>query len=348
MENKIQHILENLNTAILYLNGSLEIQYMNPAAEMLFETGRRSCLGRHVEHLIKGRTKLIGRMQQALETERPFSERALVLRINHSRTTTVDCTVSTPSDQGEEKNLLLEFIQIDRQLRITREEGLIEQQLTLRKLLRGLAHEIKNPLGGIRGAAQLLEKELDDPQLTEFTRVIIDESDRLKTLVDQLLGPNELPKKRLFNIHEVLERVYALVRVTAPEVELIRDYDPSIPNLTGDPEKLIQAVLNLAKNAVEALHGKGVIRIRSRAQRQFTIGNTRHKLVAVIEVCDNGAGIPADMADKIFLPMVTGRPEGTGLGLSIAQSIVNHHGGVIEFQSEPGNTVFQVLLPLEL
>jgi two-component system nitrogen regulation sensor histidine kinase GlnL len=243
---------------------------------------------------------------------------------------------------------LVELLQVDRHLRIAREENLIAQQSTARALVRGLAHEIKNPLGGLRGAAQLLERELPDESLTEYTRIIIDEADRLQLLVDRMLGPNSLPNKRELNVHEVLERVRALVQGELPAaIRIQRDYDPSIPPLQADRDLLIQAVLNIVRNAVQALGESGVITLRTRTQRQFTIGSRRHRLVARLEIVDNGPGIPPELIEQIFYPMVTGRSDGTGLGLSIAQSLVNQHGGLIECASRPGETVFTLLLPLE-
>ncbi len=344
-----RRVLEHINTAVVFLNRKMEINYINPAAEMLFEIGRRKAIGKKVEAMINLPESLVQRIEASLTNEHQFSEREFAMRVSHSKLITVDCTVSTVHDANVADGLLLEFLQIDRQLRITREENLIVQQNVSKKLLRGLSHEIKNPLGGIRGAAQLLGEELDSDNLREYTNVIIEEADRLNNLVDRMLGPSRIRPKESINIHEVLERVYALISIEAEvtQIEIKRDYDPSIPDFIADAEQLIQAVLNLAKNAIEALNGAGKILIRSRTQRQFTIGNNRHKLVIVIEIIDNGPGIPLEIADKLFFPMITGRADGTGLGLSIAQSIVNRHGGVIECQSQPGNTVFQVLLPLE-
>lgn len=222
------------------------------------------------------------------------------------------------------------------------------QQNAARMLLRGLAHEIKNPLGGLRGAAQLLDQELPDDELREYTRIIIEESDRLQSLVDRMLAPNKPPHKSLINIHRVLERVRQLVQVEAPVgVKLNRDYDPSMPALYGDGDQLIQAILNIVRNAAQALGDKGKITIRTRIHRQVTIGLNRHPLVAKIDVVDDGPGIKAELLNQIFYPMVTGRAEGTGLGLSIAQSLISQHGGLVECESKPGETIFSIFLPLE-
>jgi two-component system nitrogen regulation sensor histidine kinase GlnL len=223
------------------------------------------------------------------------------------------------------------------------------QHQAARALVRGLAHEIKNPLGGLRGAAQLLERELPDPALAEYTRVIIDEADRLQALVDRLLGPNRVPSYRRVNIHQVLERVRALVKAEAGQQLLIeRDYDPSIPDLYGDADQLIQAVLNITRNAARALGTSGgKIILRSRVLRQLTLGSHRHRLVAQIEIEDDGPGIPEDLRHKIFYPMLSASAGGQGIGLSIAQSLVSQHGGLIELRSRPGQTVFTVFLPVE-
>jgi two-component system nitrogen regulation sensor histidine kinase GlnL len=250
------------------------------------------------------------------------------------------------SDPSSGLGLLVELTPLDRQLRISREENLLAQQSVSRALTRNLAHEIKNPLGGLRGAAQLLERELADPALKEYTSIIIGEADRLQNLVDRMLGPNSIPRKREINVHQVVERVRQLVAAEVPSrVRLIRDYDPSIPPLVGDPDQLIQAVLNIVRNAMQAVGKEGDITLRTRTLRQFTIGHVRHKLVIKIDIVDTGPGIPAEIMEQIFYPMVSGRPGGTGLGLSIAQTIISQHGGLIECTSEPGNTCFSLLLP---
>jgi two-component system nitrogen regulation sensor histidine kinase GlnL len=223
-------------------------------------------------------------------------------------------------------------------------------QDTTRKLVRGLAHEIKNPLGGIRGAAQLLERELETERERDYTRIIIEEADRLRNLVDRMLGPSQLPRLSSTNMHQVLERVVQLVEAEAPgRIEIVRDYDPSLPNVEADLEQLIQAMLNIVRNAQQALENTPNPRIclRTRIIRQFTIGNVRHRMVARIDVSDNGPGVPPELSERIYYPMISGRADGSGLGLSITQSIVNQHHGLIECDSRPGATTFSVYLPLE-
>jgi two-component system, NtrC family, nitrogen regulation sensor histidine kinase GlnL len=250
-------------------------------------------------------------------------------------------------DEAGERLTIVELQQVDRQLRIRRETQLIRQQAATRDLVRGLAHEIKNPLGGLRGAAQLLAAELPEPELQEYTYIIIEEADRLQTLVNRMLGPNRRPDFRPLNVHHVLERVRSLVLAEPDhhQLHIVRDYDPSIPDLIGDMDQLIQAVLNIVKNAAKALHGEGEIQLRTRVARNFTIGNERHRLVAHVEIQDDGPGIPSEISDTLFLPMVTSG-DGMGLGLSIAQSLITQHRGLIECHSRPGHTVFTILLPV--
>jgi two-component system nitrogen regulation sensor histidine kinase GlnL len=336
-------LLEVLNTAVLLLDDELNLIYLNPAAENLFEISRRQVIGQCWAEVIRTEQPTVERMHEALRTQQPFTERELELKTGTGRRITIDRTV-TPLSKGD---LLLEITQVDRHLRIAHEEHLLVQQRAARDLMRGMAHEIKNPLGGLRGAAQLLESELEQPDHREYTQVIIHEADRLRNLVDRMLGPNNRPEIRQLNIHQVLEHVRSLVDAESyPGLTLKREYDPSIPEQQADPELLIQAVLNIVRNAAQA--GADTVTLRSRTRRQFTIGNIRYKLVIRLDIIDNGPGIPADMQEKIFYPMVSGRAEGTGLGLSIAQSLVNQHNGIIEFSSEPGNTVFTLFLPLEI
>ena len=241
----------------------------------------------------------------------------------------------------------------DRLLRITKEEAQLSKQEVTKVLVRGLAHEIKNPLGGIRGAAQLLARELPEQSLRDYTDVIIEEADRLRNLVDRMLGPYRPPNLQPLNIHEITERVFSLIEAeTQGELSLRRDYDPSIPDILADREQLIQALLNIVRNAMQAIDESGALRegritLRTRALRQFTIGQIRHRLVCRLEVIDNGPGIPAEIVESIFYPMVSGRAEGTGLGLSITQNIVSQHQGLIECESTSGRTVFTLFLPLE-
>lgn len=248
--------------------------------------------------------------------------------------------------RGAGQRVIIELSDATQWRQIDREHALISQRDASRRMIRQLAHEIRNPLGGLRGAAQLLERELPTPELREFTRIIIGEADRLTSLTDSLLGPVRRPQRQDVNVHEVLERVVALVASEHREaIKLIRDYDPSLPTLAADPDQLIQALLNIARNAVQSIPPDGHVIFRTRALTNFAIGASRHKLVLSIDIEDNGPGVPADLAESIFYPLVTGRPDGTGLGLPISLDLVSRHGGLIEFQSRPGRTVFTVRLP---
>ncbi|MFZ5619407.1 MAG: nitrogen regulation protein NR(II) [Pseudomonadota bacterium] len=357
-------ILEGLSTAVLVFDGELRLDYLNPAAEMLLAVSARQAEGHRLGDVIPGAGELAQRLDLALRGEQPFTERELHLHTPAGQEIIVDCAVTplidpqggslsgslsgSPSGSWGRPQILVELVQVDRHLRIAREESLLEQHHAARQLVRGLAHEIKNPLGGLRGAAQLLERELEDEDLKEYTRIIIGEADRLRSLVNRMLGPNQLPQRRRCNIHQVVEHVRNLVEAEGnPGLVLVRDYDPSIPDFQADPEQLIQAVLNIVRNAVQALAGEGRIVLRTRTQRQVTIGPRRHKLVVRVDIIDDGPGVPPELQETLFYPMVTGHADGAGLGLSIAQSLVNRHGGIIECSSRPGHTEFTILLPLE-
>ncbi|WP_296805074.1 nitrogen regulation protein NR(II) [Thiocapsa sp.] len=342
-------ILDHLNTAVLLFDKDLRLLYLNPAAEMLFEISARHMIGHHALNLLPCPDHQVEeRLKAALESRHPFTEREINVVAGDGRTKTVNCTVLPLHHFDAHDQVLVELAQVDRQLRITREEHLLSQHQATQALIRGLAHEIKNPLGGLRGAAQLLEQELPDPGLREYTRIIIDEADRLQDLVNRMVGPSRLPRRALVNIHNVLEHVRGLILAespTGPRVQ--RDYDPSIPDFMADQDRLIQAFLNLARNAAAAAGVAGRIELRTRVLRQFTIGNRRHRLVLQAQLRDNGPGIPQEIEDRIFFPMVSGHQGGTGLGLPIAQELINQHGGLIECESRPGETTFHVYLPLE-
>ncbi|MCU7850707.1 MAG: nitrogen regulation protein NR(II) [Candidatus Thiodiazotropha sp. (ex Monitilora ramsayi)] len=343
-----KQVLDNLSTAILLFDCDFRLRYINSAAEMLFAVSARKAMGTPATDLIHCPGSVLeSNLARSLGTGQPFTEREHQLTLPDGREITIDCTV-IPQRRGHRvEELLVEIQQVDRQLRITREEEILSRNEATRALVRGLAHEIKNPLGGLRGAAQLLERELPDESLVEYTQIIIEEADRLQNLVNNMLGPNRLPELKPVNIHQVLERVCGLVNAEAGQsLTISKDYDPSIPPLTGDQDQLIQSFLNIVRNGVRAMGTKGVLGITSRILRQFTIGNIRHRLVISVEIEDSGPGIPEELKGRIFFPMVSGAG-GMGLGLSIAQTLINRHQGLIEFTSKPGHTVFRVLLPLE-
>ncbi len=249
--------------------------------------------------------------------------------------------------------IIVELLPLELQARQDREERLSEQAQANKELIRNLAHEIKNPLGGIRGAAQLLEMEIESRELTEYTQVIIHEADRLQSLVDRLLAPHRRPHLvGDVNIHEVCERVRALIQAEFPKgLSVVRDYDTSIPEFRGDREQLIQTVLNIAHNACQALteqiaQGTASLTFRTRIARQITFGKQRYRLALELHVIDNGPGVPDSIKDRIFYPLVSGREGGSGLGLTLAQTFVQQHHGMIECDSVPGHTDFKILIPL--
>ena len=345
-------LLDNLTTATLLLNAELRLEYMNPAAEMLLAVSGQRSHGQFISELFTESAEALNSLRLAVEQAHPFTKREAQLTSLTGQSITVDYAVTPILHQGQTL-LLLEVHPRDRLLRITKEEAQLSKQETTKLLVRGLAHEIKNPLGGIRGAAQLLARELPHEELRDYTNVIIEEADRLRNLVDRMLGSNKLPSLAMTNIHEVLERVCSLVEAESQGgVTLVRDYDPSLPDVLIDREQMIQAILNIVRNAMQAIAGQndlrlGRITLRSRAVRQFTIGHVRHRLVARVEITDNGPGIPAQLQDTLFYPMVSGRPDGTGLGLAITQNIISQHQGLIECDTHPGHTTFSIYLPLE-
>lgn len=343
-----KQIIDNLASAVLVLDSQLLIQFMNPAAEMLLEGALRRFKEQPINEWLGQSAEEMDVLKESLDSGHPYSRRESRLITLNGQELTVDYSVNPIPGSG----VLLEIQARDRLIRIEREEELLTRHATAKNLVKGLAHEIKNPLGGIRGAAQLLERELEDENLHEYTRIIIEEADRLRNLVDRMLGPHTLPNIEMVNIHAILERVCSLVEVESlGDIQLVRDYDPSIPEFEGDREQLIQAILNITRNAMQALQESETdnpqILLRTRALRQITLGTERHRLVCSVEIIDNGPGIPKDMLASIFYPMVTGRPDGSGLGLSIAQSIMNQHRGLIECNTEPGETRFQLYIPLE-
>lgn len=337
--------LEHLATAVLLLDQEMRVAHVNPSAENLFKLSRKHVVGMPLQQVFGEAETLLKAVEAALLTHASFTEHEITLVTADSHPLSVSCTVTPVEIDGV--SLVLEFHQIDKQLKIAREERMLIQQQANRELLRNLAHEIKNPLGGLRGAAQLLERELPRPGLREYTQVIIQEADRLQKLMDRLLTPSHLPHLRLTNIHEVLERVRSLTLAETPRgITIRRDYDTSLPELIADPEKLIQAVLNIVRNAVQSMHGKGEIVLRTRIARQVTLAKKRYRQAIQVQIIDNGPGIPEAIREKIFYPLVSGREGGSGMGLTLAQDLINQHQGTIECDSRPGHTCFTLLLPL--
>ena len=330
------------------LDSARRVTYANPAAENLFELAKKHLVGHRPDQIFADAQGLSAAIDKAVRGGATYTEQELELAVAGKSKLHLTCTVS-PVD-ARETALLLEFRHIDQQLKIAREERLNEQQQANRELIRNLAHEIKNPLGGIRGAAQLLERELDRPQLIEYTQVVIGEADRLQSLVNRLLTPHRLPSFQRTNIHEVVSRVRSVVQAEFPRVAIVCDFDISLPELDADPEQLTQATLNIVRNAAQALEATLTaprILLTTRVARYVTLARKRRRVALALSIEDNGPGVPESIRDRIFYPLVSGREGGSGLGLTLAQAFVAQHKGAIECESVPGRTVFTILLPLE-
>jgi two-component system nitrogen regulation sensor histidine kinase GlnL len=338
--------LDLLATSVILVDDDLRVVYANPAAEDLFSFSLKNVTGLPLTQLFIDSEYLAASLEEILGQKWSYAGRDLTLTRPGHPGLHLNC-LAAPIEHASAR-FLLEFRPIDQQLKLAREQRQLDQQQANRELIRNLAHEIRNPLGGLRGSAQLLERELERPELREYTQVIIKEADRLQLLLDRLLTPHRPPQFALLNIHEVLERVASLVSAEFPDgLRIERDYDSSLPDLHGDKEQLIQAVLNVVRNAAQALNGKGKIELRTRAARQVTLARQRYKLALELQVVDNGPGIPEELRERIFYPLVSGRDGGSGLGLTLSQTFVQHHRGTIDCDSQPGRTCFKIMLPLE-
>mgnify|MGYP001546778793 CR=1 FL=1 len=342
-------LLDALSTGIIVLDAQLCAIYANVAAQDLLAFSLNKARGRPFSDFLLDGNGLTTILRRALEAGEGIADRELTIRPAGSprESRTLDVTITPLEGQITGTHLLLELADTTQRQRISRENDLLARLDGRRLMIRQLAHEIKNPLGGLRGAAQLLERELQGAALKEYTQVIIGEADRLAALVDSMAGPKRVPQKSPLNVHEMCEHVYRLLRAEAgPDVDIQRDYDPSLPSAMLDRNQIIQAFLNVGRNAMQALGARGRIVLRSRALSNVSIGSARYRLVASLQVEDDGPGVPEELRSSIFYPLVTGRPGGTGLGLAVAQELVSRNGGLIEFESESGRTVFTVLLPL--
>lgn len=342
-------VMEQLSIGVLVFNEKNVLTYINSAAEELLDISERKAIGIKAERLFETASFDIDKvLQRCGQLGSKVTEHLVSINnlIGIKRNISLSATpISNSKDDGEE--FLVEMVDFNHYLQIDHDEKLLSQNELATDMLRGLAHEIKNPLGGIRGAAQLLSKELNG-EFSDYIHVIIEEADRLRTLVDRMLGSSELPNHQNINIHVILERVRQLVDAEVNDkIKIKTDYDPSIPEIKADRDQLIQALLNVVRNATQAVQSGGEIILKTRIHRNFTIGEETRKLAVKIDVIDDGPGIEKEMLTKIFYPMVTGRTDGTGLGLSIAQTNVQRHSGIIEVVSEPGRTVFSTILPLE-
>jgi two-component system nitrogen regulation sensor histidine kinase GlnL len=341
------NILDALSSGVILLDENLLIRGLNPAAENIIGISQRRACGESLLKLVNDEPEMRDILMRVVTTgEHCANEMRLSSTETHSDERMVDCRVSPIL--MDDACLLVEIIDVTRRSQISRENALLIQHGAGRQMIRQLAHEIKNPLGGIRGAAQLLERQLEELELREYTDVVISETDRLAALVDTLLGPGGPSNKQPVNVHELIEYVIRIINAEDKRsLSIRREYDPAIPSIDLDRDQLVQAILNLVRNAVVALEGQGTLTLRTRTVTNFTIGETRHRVIVSIEIEDDGPGIPKDMQDSIFYPLVTSRPEGTGLGLPAAQELLSRHNGLIEFESRPGRTVFFVRIPLD-
>ena len=343
-------LLDHLTSAVVVLDSDFCLFHLNPAAEELFKTSDKRSHNAYIGDLLYRPEATLKALRNVQKKGNTYIARKTQLVLANQTKLLVDYSVSLINDLGQDF-LLVEIQELDRSYNISRGETLISNHETTLELVRNLGHEIKNPLGGIRGAAQLLALELPNEELQDYTNVIINETDRLVNLVDRLTGTYKKPVLAKLNIHEVIERVSSLIEAEFKgRITFIRDYDPSIPEFTGDVEQLIQAVLNIVRNAVQALvesdYEDPKIILKTRALSHTTIGPSMHKLIVRIEIIDNGPGIPAEIMESIFYPLITGRAKGTGLGLSIAQTILKQHNGLIECESQEGQTRFILSIPL--
>jgi len=377
MATKLTDAYDLLATSVLLVDDDGRLMHINSAAQDLLERSLKSLERSAAVDLFTDADAF----NKALDyvSARKLSSVRLTLTLRKALEN-VPANVTLTRLEAMPWRILIEIREFEQHALAERNERLFQEIEIYKDTFRNLAHEVKNPLGGLRGAAQLLEMELQDPALKEYTQVIIDEADRLQGLVDRLIRPSQSQLSlSVINIHEVCERVHALIKAEYQDrITIVKDYDASVPDMKADMAKLVQAYLNLARNAAQSLlgdtmshpppgsghetddgngfaqragndqeHVGPLLTLRTRILNKFYLLNKVHRLVAVVSVVDNGAGVPKQLKDRIFHPLVTGRAEGTGLGLSLAQELVHQHGGLIEFDSEPGHTEFRMLLPLE-
>jgi len=337
-----KQLLDSMTTAVFCVRTTGTFSYLNPAAENIFERSAHRLLETQLHQAFAIDAP---RFWQAISNGDTLTLRDTVVSLLCSRQS-LECDIHI--NQLSSGESLLELHPKSSPM-LGKDSSTSATQDQMLELVRGMAHEIKNPLGGIRGAAQLLERQLNNEALSEYTGIIIEESDRLRDLIDRMLGPKHRPKFAPMNLHEVAERAARLVRHQYSNIEIIRDYDPSLPLVNGDGNLLIQAALNLVNNAAQAIKSQdsGRITIKTRVARKHVINNKVCRLVALLSITDNGPGIPKELLTRIFLPMFSGRPDGFGLGLPISQSIAQLHRGTIEVSSEVGRTKFTILLPIE-
>ena len=342
-------IVDHLATAVLLFDKDLHLISINNSGEGLLSVSSKRVQGMTPKQIWPKSSFFYEAIQRSLHTGSTCIERGVEMQLNLDQKIKVDCMITPVMVDDVPVEILVELVDANAFVKVMQEVSQQTVQEAAKESIQGMAHEIKNPLGGIRGAAQLLEHELENKELREYTRIIINESDRLRNFIDRMLTPSVHPAKIEMNIHEVLEYVISVVRAECSHpLKIKKNYDPSIPYIKADREQIIQAVLNLIRNAVQAIdEKKGVITLKTRIRRQVTIQHKLNRHVIEVDIIDNGPGIPPEIEAGAFYPMITGRPEGTGLGLSIAQQLIQSHGGLINYDRKDDNTHFTILLPME-
>ena len=347
-EERAAQIIDHLATSVLLFDENLHLVSINSAGESLLSMSSKRIIGMTPEKIWPNTMFFSDMIRKSFQFVRTRIERGVEMSLINRDLVKVDCIFTPIVINDETKEIIVELVGVDTFVREMQEFNHQTVQKVANESVQGMAHEIKNPLGGIRGAAQLMEKELDDESLLEYTKIIINESDRLRNFLDRMMAANTHPVRSDTNIHEIIEYVISIIRVeSSRNLHIEKDYDPSIPTINADREQLIQAVLNLLRNAVQATTNDERILLKTRIKRQITIQNKLNKLAIQLDIIDNGPGIPAEIESGAFYPMVTGHAEGTGLGLSIAQQLIQSHGGTINYERKENNTYFSILFPIE-
>ena len=339
-----QNILESITTSVVITNKSMKIVHVNTAAENLFRSSKENLQNTKLSELFANdKSIIINQVYDAIALNQSSTSRDIEISLKTKTKHNVDCNVQTIFLE-KDKHVLLEIRTLKRIKNIVLNANFINQNNATEMITRSIAHEIKNPLGGIKGAAQLLKKEINEEQ-KEYTDIIIEEADRLKNYIDKMHGPKDLPSFKSTNIHLIIDKVLKILGIKSSNYK--KNYDPSIPLLYLDQDMIIQSLLNIIKNANEAITENGLIEIKTRVDRSFTINSIRHKLVAIISIIDDGIGVNKEIASKLFLPLITNKKKGNGLGLSISQRLISINKGIITFEEENSKTIFKIILPID-
>ena len=339
-----QNILESITTSVVITNKFMKIVHVNTAAENLFRSSKENLQNAKLSELFaNNKSIIINQVYDAIALNQSSTSRDIEISLKTKTKHNVDCNVQTIFLE-KDKHVLLEIRTLKRIKNIVTNANFINQNNATEMITRSIAHEIKNPLGGIKGAAQLLKKEINEEQ-KEYTDIIIEEADRLKNYIDKMHGPKDLPSFKSTNIHLIIDKVLKILGIKSSNYK--KNYDPSIPLLYLDQDMIIQSLLNIIKNASEAITENGLIEIKTRVDRSFTINSIRHKLVAIISIIDDGVGVNKEIASKLFLPLITNKKKGNGLGLSISQRLISINKGIITFEEENSKTIFKIILPID-